>query len=121
MELATLVYTESGRLPKEEKFNLTDQMRCAAISIPSNIAEGSARFSNKEYLQFLNYAMGSIMELETQSLLCKELEFDFDHKEVLKKINEVRRQLFGLQRYLKSRSDEVSTIIQKEKDSSGEA
>ena len=64
------LYRIVKKLPKEETYALSDQMRRAAISIPSNIAEGFGRNSKKEYLQFLYIANGSICELETQLMLC---------------------------------------------------
>ena len=62
-------------MPDSEKFGLTNQMKRAAISISSNIAEGAARDSDKEFIQFLYYSLGSIVELETQLLISQELGF----------------------------------------------
>ncbi len=67
------VYKVSKKFPKEELFGLVSQMRRSSVSIPSNIAEGSARAGTKEFLQFLRIAYGSGAELETQLLLCKDL------------------------------------------------
>lgn len=75
MEVAKQVYLLVKGLPKEEIYALSDQMRRAAVSIPSNIAEGNARNSAKEYAQFLSIARGSKAELETQLLLCKEIGY----------------------------------------------
>ena len=75
MELATLTYRVSDRFPKEERFGLTAQIRRAAVSIPSNIAEGKGRNTDKEFCVFLFNARGSLMELQTQLLLAKELRF----------------------------------------------
>ena len=74
MELATEVYHIVRLLPKEETYALSDQMRRAAVSIPSNIAEGHSRNSIKEYIQFLSIAKGSNAELQTQCLLCVSLQ-----------------------------------------------
>ena len=69
MDLTDEVYALARRLPKEELFSLSDQMRRAVVSIPSNIAEGRGRQSDKEFKQFLSIAKGSVFELETQILI----------------------------------------------------
>ena len=75
MELAVEVYRLVRFLPKEEKYVLSDQIRRSAVSIPSNIAEGNGRSSNKDYVRFLSMARGSQYELETQLLLCMQLGY----------------------------------------------
>ena len=75
MDLAEEVYELIRKLPVEEKFSLADQMRRAAISVPSNIAEGQGRQSDKEFVHFMHIARGSIAELETQLLLCIRLNY----------------------------------------------
>ena len=75
MELAEEVYRLVKKLPKEELFALSDQIRRAVISIPSNIAEGYERNSTKEYIHFLSIAKGSKAELETQLLLCTKIHY----------------------------------------------
>lgn len=75
MELVAEVYRLVKRLPKEELFALSDQIRRAAISIPSNIAEGQGRNSLKEFIHFLAIAKGSKAELETQLLLCVKVNY----------------------------------------------
>lgn len=69
------VYKSTERFPKQETYGLSSQMRRAAVSIPSNIAEGFRRYHNKEYKQFLYIALGSCAELETQITIAKELEY----------------------------------------------
>lgn len=69
------LYRLTENFPKEETYGLASQMKRAAVSIPSNIAEGAARNSTKEFIQFLYIALGSLAELETQLLLARELEF----------------------------------------------
>ena len=66
MELVKGVYVLTGDFPRDERFGLTQQMRRAAVSIPSNLAEGSGRNHAREYLQFIGIARGSLAELETQ-------------------------------------------------------
>ena len=70
-----MVYLLTNAFPKTEVFGLTSQMRRAAVSIPSNIAEGYSRGHHAEYIQFLRVAFGSAAELETQLIVSKELEF----------------------------------------------
>ncbi|HNM31170.1 MAG TPA: four helix bundle protein [Chitinophagales bacterium] len=73
--LVKSIYNVSSQLPSDEKFGLISQIRRCAVSIPSNIAEGASRTSNKEFAHFLEIAYGSSFELETQLLLCVDLNF----------------------------------------------
>jgi four helix bundle protein len=75
MDLAVQVYKSTSGLPRTELFGLVSQMRRAGASIPSNIAEGSARRSTKEFLHFLHIARGSMAELETQVLLAQRIGY----------------------------------------------
>lgn len=75
MEVVRNIYSISNELPSEEKFGLISQMRRAAVSIPSNIAEGSCKRSQKQYHYYIQIATGSAFELETQLLICKEVGF----------------------------------------------
>ena len=75
MQLTTEVYHIVQLLPKEEQFALSNQMRRAAVSIPSNIAEGQARNSTKEFVNFLSFAKGSNAELQTQCQICQNLGY----------------------------------------------
>ncbi|MGN0006613.1 MAG: four helix bundle protein [Alistipes sp.] len=106
MVLAKNVYEIVKLLPKEEQFGLSSQMRRAAISIPSNIAEGQARNSSKEFKNFLSVAKGSAAELETQLLLCVEIGYcaatDIDTAvsllaEVVKMINAIQIKIIDSQ------------------------
>jgi four helix bundle protein len=75
MDLVFEVYRGTTAFPKQEMYGLTSQMRRSAVSVPSNIAEGKGRFSRKELLQFLFYARGSLLELQTQITIARELGY----------------------------------------------
>ena len=75
MELVMVVYQLAKQLPKEETYALATQIRRAAVSIPSNIAEGQARNSTREFANFLSIAKGSNAEVETQLMICVRLKF----------------------------------------------
>ena len=75
MELVSEVYRETDSFPARETYSLTDQIRRAAVSIPSNIAEGAARQTKKEFVNYLHMAQGSLSELDTQSEIAKRLGY----------------------------------------------
>ncbi|MEY4963289.1 MAG: hypothetical protein RLZZ323_608 [Bacteroidota bacterium] len=78
------IYAVTSNFPDNEKFGITNQLRRASVSIPSNIAEGSSRASNKDFSRFLEIAIGSAYEIETQLLISNDLEFlEFDTLEIL--------------------------------------
>ena len=105
VELVVLIYQLTNTFPKEEVFGLTNQIRRAAVSIPSNIAEGAARNSNKEFIQFLYISLGSQQELDTQFLIAKKLEYltEDQYNEINIKIETVGKLLNGLIKYLKTK------------------
>ncbi len=102
IELAKIVYRLSAKFPGEEKFGLVAQIRRAAISIPSNIAEGQARHTTGEFIQFISHAEGSVAELSTQLILATELQFSSsdDAEAALELTEHLRRMLNGLRRKL---------------------
>jgi four helix bundle protein len=104
MELAKTIYDVTKQFPKEEQYGLTQQIKRSAVSIPSNIAEGSARNSMKEFKQFLAIASGSAAELKTQLLLSESFGFlgEDQTRFVIKIVDEVARMLYGLSASLES-------------------
>jgi four helix bundle protein len=100
--LAKATYQLTTKFPSEEKFGLISQMRRAAVSIPSNIAEGQARHTTGEFIQFISHAEGSVAELETQLILSIELGFakTENGKAAFILLDEIRRMLNGLRRKL---------------------
>jgi len=100
LTLAKEIYSLTANFPKEETYGLVSQIRRAAISIPSNIAEGAARNSSKEFIQFLYVSLGSLAELETQLLLSRDLGF-LENEEIDGSIERIRKMLLGLIKHLK--------------------
>lgn len=97
-------YLIAKSFPKEERFELVSQIRRSVISIPSNIAEGSGRGSEKEFERFLNIAISSAFELETQIILAFDLNYveEIEFNRIEKKISEIQRMIFGFRKTLKS-------------------
>jgi four helix bundle protein len=102
MSLAKGVYGLTARFPTDERFGLVSQMRRAAISVPSNIAEGQARHGTREFLQFLSHASGSLAELETQLLLSVDMKYcaQNDAESVSVLISELQKMIAALRRTL---------------------
>jgi len=100
MDIAADIYRISERFPSQEQFGLTAQLRRAAVSVPSNIAEGAARNSDKEMIRFLYVSLGSIAEIDTQLLLAKRLGYSVDER-IFDQIEALKRPLIGLIGYLK--------------------
>ena len=105
MDLVVIIYRITGLLPREEVYGLKAQLRRAAVSVPSNIAEGQGRRATKEFLRFLSIAHGSLRELETQTLIAERLCYiDTDSlDEVLLAADEVGRLITGLSNTLQDR------------------
>ena len=103
MDLVELIYQASGRWPQSELYGLMAQVRRAAVSVVSNIAEGQGRNSRGEFLHFLGNAKGSLLEAETQILLAQRLKYlnDEEAQGILDKIERVSRLLYGLMQSLK--------------------
>mgnify|MGYP006183563367 CR=1 FL=1 len=93
------IYAITSNFPESEKFGLTNQLRRASVSVPSNIAEGSGRTSDKEFLYFLNIALGSSYELETQTLLISDI-YQIEIDNFLTKLHLIQKQIGSLKRTL---------------------
>ena len=104
IRLVEIVYRDTSRFPSEETFGLKMQMRRAAVSVPSNIAEGSARRTTGELIQFLGIARGSLAELETQFVLAERLGFLAETKDAVMQVNRVGKLLTALMRSLQRRA-----------------
>lgn len=102
IKIVELAYKLTKLLPNEEKFNLTSQINRSAVSIPSNIAEGSSRRSEKDYFRFLEIALGSCFEIETQIIILNVLNFTNENqtKEILDQIESEEKQLFAFMNLL---------------------
>jgi four helix bundle protein len=102
MDLATRVYRLARLLPLEERFGLSQQLRRAVTSVPSNVAEGWGRRSRPEFVRYVRVANGSLRELQTQILLCRRLGLAPGHEvdPVLQSVECVARQLTALERSL---------------------
>ena len=106
MELVRAIYLTTNRFPKEESYGLISQMRRAAVSVVSNIAEGQGRQSTSEFLHHLSYAHGSLIELETQIRIAEVLGFleTTTTQALLPMTSEIGRLLNGLRKSLSSRA-----------------
>ena len=104
MDLTTEIYRLTKNLPRDELYGLTNQLRRAAVSIPSNIAEGNGRASTGDYVRFLIIARGSTAEVETQLLICVRLEYfaQEDIEPALKLCDETGRMLTSMMKKLRN-------------------
>jgi len=100
MDLVEFIYKISSTFPDSEKFGLVSQIRRASVSIPSNIAEGAGRKGNKEFIQFIHIALGSLSELDTQYLIAVRLYYVERNEKLELLINDVKRLLLGFRNYL---------------------
>jgi len=98
MQLVTDIYHDTGTFPRDEVYGLTNQLRRAAVSVPSNIAEGHGRRSKKEFHHFVSQARGSLLEVETQLEIARNLGYlsADKSKDLLDKAGEIARMLNGL-------------------------
>ncbi|WP_081210012.1 four helix bundle protein [Salegentibacter sediminis] len=101
VDLVVDIYQISRSFPEVEKFGLTGQIRRASVSVSSNIAEGAARSSKKEFIRFLYISLGSVAEIETQLEIASRLDFIKENPKVAEKIIYIRRMILKLIQSLK--------------------
>ena len=102
IELTKVIFQITRSFPSEERYGLTSQIIRSAISIPSNIAEGCGRISNKDFKHFLTIALGSSFELETQIIIAKEFKYITEEElnNISAQIIEIQKMIYGLQKSL---------------------
>jgi four helix bundle protein len=102
IELTKVIFQVTRSFPTEERYGLTSQIIRSAISIPSNIAEGCGRISNKDFKHFLTIALGSSFELETQIIIAKEFNYinEEELNDISSQIIEIQKMIYGLQKSL---------------------
>ena len=103
IKLVIEIYNLSKNFPHDELYGLTSQMRRSSVSIPSNIAEGAGRNSDKDFHRFLDISLGSAFEIETHAMIAFELKFlsESDYEDLSVKIHELQKMITGLQKSLK--------------------
>jgi len=104
IERSVEIYELIKKFPAVEKYNLSDQMRRSAVSVPSNIAEGAGRNSDKDFLRFLGFSLGSCFELHTQVIISNKLKLinDIEFKTLDESLDELERMIWGFEKKLKS-------------------
>ena len=103
IDLTIDIYQITARFPKSERYSITSQLRRSVVSVPSNIAEGAGRKTDKEFIQFLYIALGSIAEVETQIMIANKLNYINDISMSLRNLTEVRKMISGLINHLKNK------------------
>lgn len=104
IEFAVQIYDSTKTFPKEEIYSLTSQIRRAVVSVSSNIAEGAARNSDKEFTQFLYIALGSLAEAETQLIIAERLGYINESANILDSVSSIKQMILGLIKYLKNKT-----------------
>jgi four helix bundle protein len=106
LDLSVRVYKITAQFPKDDRFGLISQIKRSAVSIPSNIAEGAGRNSDKEFIYFLSVANGSAYELQTQLLISNKLNFLKDEllESMLLELDEIQKMNYNFQKSLKKNS-----------------
>ena len=104
--LVSVIYAVTKDFPKEELYGITSQIRRAAVSIPSNISEGAARYHNKEFVQFLYITLGSLSELETQIIVSEKLNYISNaiSEKIQNELSDIRKMVLGLISHLRKKA-----------------
>jgi four helix bundle protein len=107
MDLTIEIYTLTKKFPSEEKYGLTSQVRRAAVSVPSNIAEGVSRKSPKEYIFFLHISLASLSEIDTQLMIAERLKYFSDNSSIFDEIKSIKLMIGGLIKAIKKRDSGI--------------
>lgn len=112
MELVASIYDATDGFPSHEQFGLVSQLRRAAVSVPSNVAEGKAHYSNRDFVRFLRHSRGSLAEIETQVLIAQQRKYMDSETatKLIQKIDELGRILSGLINSLQSKAAHASRL-----------
>ena len=102
IDLTILIYQITEGFPDEEKYGIISQIRRAVVAIPSNIAEGSSRMSDKDTMKFIDIAIGSLAELDTQMIIAEKLNYYQGYEQLKIKIDKLFALLRGFKNYLKN-------------------
>ena len=106
--LVTNIYKVTATFPDNERFGITNQLRRCVVSIPSNIAEGTVKHSDKETLRFLDMALGSLAELDTQLIISEQLGLTTEMNSYFEQVARVRALLSGLIKFYQKRVNETT-------------
>ena len=111
VNLVTSVYKITDCYPKEEIYGIVNQIRRCAVSVPSNISEGVVKHSDKETLRFLDIALGSLAELDTQMIISQNLGFVNNTEDIENQIARVRALLNGLIKYYNKQTKDIDVLV----------
>lgn len=107
IDLTILIYEITDNFPEKEKYGIINQIRRAVVAVPSNIAEGTTRMSDKDTMRFLDIAIGSLAELDTQMIIAEKLNYYQDYEKLKLKIDKVFALLRGFKNYLSKNMKKV--------------
>ena len=111
IDLVTYIYGLTDNYPKNERFGMISQIRRSAVSVPSNISEGVVKHFDKESLRFLDIALGSLAELDTQMIISQKLGYINDYEHIESKVSRVRALLNGLIKYYNKQTDDIDVLV----------